>query len=89
MLDFKVRKHMAAEERQACPIGGLVPVGEATVARFGPTGLEPGGIALKHAGTVDEVALTCFLDEHATEMHCPTLRYAVRSTRIGSDISDS
>lgn len=38
---------------------------------------KPVGIALKHAGTVDEAALTRFLDEHATEMHRPTLRYAV------------
>lgn len=38
---------------------------------------KPVGIALKHAGVLDEAALTRFLDEHAATMQRPTLRYAV------------
>lgn len=38
---------------------------------------KPVGIALKHAGVLDEAALTRFLDEHAADMQRPTLRYAV------------
>lgn len=38
---------------------------------------KPVGIALKHAGTLDQPALLSFLDKHVAGMRTPTLRYAV------------
>jgi 3-methyladenine DNA glycosylase AlkD len=42
-----------------------------------PVVSKPVGIALKYAGVLDEPALREFLDEHASAMQRPALRYAV------------
>lgn len=55
----------------------LFALAELLLADADPVVSKPVGIALKYAGVMDEAALREFLDEHASTMQRPALRYAV------------
>ncbi|WP_145802353.1 DNA alkylation repair protein [Kribbella amoyensis] len=58
-------------------LADLFALAELLVDDTDPVVSKPVGIALKYAGTADEPALRAFLDQHASRMPRPALRYAV------------
>ncbi len=62
-------------------LADLFAIAELLLDDTDPVVSKPVGIALKYAGVLDEPALRSFLDQHASAMQRPTLRYATEKLK--------